>query len=278
MSHSYIEYQFTVSPAKPGVEILMAQLAAMGFESFIEEDTGLLAYIVKDAHDPEQLQNLQVLSNSEFTIHCRYKEIAEQNWNAMWESNFDPIIVDHRCAVRAPFHPKQNLPFDILIEPKMSFGTGHHETTHMMLQFVLDLEIQHKKVLDMGSGTGVLAILASLRGAFQIDAIDIDHWCYLNAIENAERNNCTNIQVHEGDVSLIGEKYDVILANINRNVLLKDIPFYAKALTTNGILILSGFYTEDLPMIQTQCEKFQLSYVSNLERKNWVAVKFQTPS
>ena len=153
------------------------------------------------------------------------KEIPKQNWNANWERNFNPIQIDRRCVVRAPFHEKPDVAYDIVIEPKMSFGTGHHETTHMMLQFILEHRFEDRSVLDMGSGTGVLAILAAMKGAAHIDAIDIDNWCYLNAQENVERNNCPQINVHEGDSDLLGpRKYDVILANINRNILLADIP------------------------------------------------------
>jgi ribosomal protein L11 methyltransferase len=165
--------------------------------------------------------------------------------------------------------------YDIVIEPKMSFGTGHHETTHMMLQHILETDFKSKSVLDMGSGTGVLAILAAMKGATDVDAIDIDNWCYLNAKENVERNNCNHINVHEGDASLLGnKKYDVIIANINRNILLNDIPTYVKCLKKEGILFLSGFYTEDMLIISEKCSEVGLQFISNLERNNWVAVMY----
>ncbi|MCL4167210.1 UNVERIFIED_CONTAM: hypothetical protein GTU68_009255 [Idotea baltica] len=177
--------------------------------------------------------------------------------------------------IRAPFHEKLDVIYDIVIEPKMSFGTGHHETTHMMLQHLLELDMKHKAVLDMGSGTGVLAILAAMRGAKSIDAIDIDNWCYLNAKENVERNNVEFISVYEGDASLLtAQRYDVIIANINRNILLEDIHTYANCLNPNGVLLLSGFYTGDLEMITKKCMDNKLRFQKNIEKNNWVAAKY----
>tara|TARA_R110002074_G_scaffold59183_1_gene144205 strand:- start:38207 stop:38749 length:543 start_codon:yes stop_codon:yes gene_type:complete len=177
--------------------------------------------------------------------------------------------------IRAPFHEPIGVEYDIVIEPKMSFGTGHHETTHMMLQHILQLNVKDKTVLDMGSGTGVLAILTAMKGATEIDAIDIDNWCYLNAKENVERNSMDFISVKEGDVLLIKDKkYDLIIANINRNILLADIPAYAHSLNKNGILLLSGFYTQDLEMITEKCKENSLKFEKNLERNNWVAAKY----
>jgi len=197
------------------------------------------------------------------------------NWNEEWEKNFSPIMVDEVCQVRAPFHPKLDTEFDIVIEPKMSFGTGHHATTHMMIQHILKEDWQDKKVLDMGCGTGVLAILSEMKGANPIDAIDIDNWCYLNTLENIERNNCKHISTYEGDAGLLeGKNYDTIIANINRNILLKDMATYANCLNEKGSLFLSGFYQEDLAIIKESCEKLGLSYESHLERDNWIAAKF----
>ena len=177
--------------------------------------------------------------------------------------------------MRAPFHEKTNAEYDIVIEPKMSFGTGHHETTHMMIQHILETDFTNKKTLDMGCGTAILAILAEMKGAQPIDAIDIDNWCYLNSIENAERNNCKHISVYEGDASLlVGKKYDIIIANINRNILLNDMQQYVACLNENGILFLSGFYTEDIPVISESCTSKGLTYVKQFERNNWVALKY----
>ncbi|WP_420574493.1 50S ribosomal protein L11 methyltransferase [Kordia sp.] len=275
MSTTYIGYTFKVQPTQPGTEILIAELGFAGFESFVENEEGVNAYIQKNDWHEGILDNIQILNNSEFQISYLKEEIAQVNWNEEWEKNFEPIEVDGKCAVRAPFHEKPSVTYDIVIEPKMSFGTGHHETTHMMLQHILNTDVADKKVLDMGCGTGVLAILAEMKGAKPIDAIDIDNWCYLNSLENVDRNNCQHISVYEGDVSLLdGKKYDIIIANINRNILLNDIPQYANCLNANGILFLSGFYTEDIPIITETCTKSKLKFEDKLEKNNWVALKF----
>lgn len=273
--NNYIEYSFTATPLQPATDILIAELGELLFDSFVETENGLLAYIKKEDWTNDVLKDIVILSNPEFKIEYDIKEIEQENWNATWEQNFNAIQVDEKCVVRAPFHEKPNVEYDIVIEPKMSFGTGHHETTHMMLQHILDTDFKGKSVLDMGSGTGVLAILAAKKDASTIDAIDIDNWCYLNAKENVERNNCDHINVYEGDVSLLqGRIYNIIIANINRNILLEDIPSYVKSLTKGGTLFLSGFYTEDIAIISEKCKECGLTYESNLERNNWVAVKF----
>lgn len=271
----YIEYRFTVVPGEPASDILIAQLGEVGFESFVEEEEAVLAYIQKEDWSSDILNGLTILENDRFEINYDYKEIEQENWNATWEQNFQPIVVDDICMIRAPFHESLDLQFDIVIEPKMSFGTGHHETTHMMLQHILQLDMKEKSILDMGSGTGVLAILAAMRGANSIDAIDIDNWCYVNAMENVARNKVDFINVFEGDVNLLKDKrYDIIIANINRNILLADIPAYARSLNKNGFLLVSGFYTEDLEMITKKCEEVQLKFEKNSERNNWVAAKY----
>jgi ribosomal protein L11 methyltransferase len=275
MSNIYIGYHFQINPLELGSEILIAELGEKAFESFIETETGISAYVQKELWSENILEYIQILDNSEFNISYTFEEIEQVNWNEEWEKNFEAIEVDGKCHVRAPFHEKTNAKYDIVIEPKMSFGTGHHETTHMMIQHILETDFTNKKTLDMGCGTAILAILAEMKGAQPIDAIDIDNWCYLNSIENAERNNCKHISVYEGDASLLsGKKYDIIIANINRNILLNDMQQYVDCLNTNGILFLSGFYTEDIPVISESCTSKGLSYVKQFERNNWVALKF----
>jgi len=272
----YIGYDFTVTPLQPAVEILIAELGYAGFESFVETETGVTAYIQKDEWRSDILEDIQILDSDEFEITFEFNEIEQVNWNAEWERNFNPIIVDDVCAVRAPFHEKFDTKYDIIIEPKMSFGTGHHETTHMMIQHILKNDFTDKIVLDMGCGTGVLAILAEMKGAKKLEAIDIDNWCYLNSVENVERNNCHKISVYEGDVSLLKNKaYDIIIANINRNILLQDIPEYATCLNAKGLLFLSGFYFDDIPVIEELCNKMNLKRVDTLQRNDWVALKFE---
>jgi ribosomal protein L11 methyltransferase len=178
-------------------------------------------------------------------------------------------------SIRAPFHENLHLQYDIVIEPKMSFGTGHHETTHMMVQHLLELDLTNKKTLDMGCGTGILAIFAEMKGALPIDAIDIDSWCYENSIENVERNNCEHISVIEGDATLlVNKKYDVIIANINRNILLNDMEAYMSCLNDNGIILFSGFYKEDIPIIDAEVVKYGLKLETVIERNNWVSLKY----
>ncbi|WP_242203721.1 50S ribosomal protein L11 methyltransferase [Aestuariivivens insulae] len=271
----YIGYQFKVSPLQPAVEILIAELGYAGFESFVETDEGVTAYIQKEEWYETILDDVQILKSDEFEITYTFEDIEQTNWNAEWEKNFNPIVVDNVCTVRAPFHDKPNTTYDIVIEPKMSFGTGHHETTHMMIQHILKNDFTNKSVLDMGCGTGVLAILAEIKGAKPIDAVDYDNWCYLNSLENVERNDCKYITVIEGDASVLkNKKYDIIIANINRNILLQDMATYTTSLNPNGMLFLSGFYNDDIPIIQKECEKHLLKFEEKLERNQWVSLKF----
>jgi ribosomal protein L11 methyltransferase len=275
MSNIYLGFHFSVEPKEIGSEILVAELGELPFESFIDSDSGIVAYIQKQFWTENILDDLHILSSPEFQISYTIEEIDQVNWNEEWEKNFEAIEVDGICHVRAPFHPKTDAKYDIVIEPKMSFGTGHHETTHMMIQHLLETDVKGKKTLDMGCGTAILAILAEMKGAQPIDAIDIDNWCYLNSIENATRNNCTQITVYEGDADLLKDKkYDLIIANINRNILLNDMQTYVDCLNKEGILLLSGFYNEDIPFIDASCTEKGLTYVKKFERNNWLSLKY----
>ncbi|WP_397303731.1 50S ribosomal protein L11 methyltransferase [Nonlabens ulvanivorans] len=279
MSHSvtdqiYIEYQFTITPLQPWNDVLIAQLGEAGFESFVETETGVTAYVLKSLDNDSILNDVEVLSNELVDIAFAKAEIEPTNWNAEWEKNFNPITVDNRCEVRAPFHEATGVEYDIVIEPKMSFGTGHHQTTHMMIQHLLNEDLTGLRVLDMGSGTGVLGILAQMRGAIDVDAIDIDTWCYENAIENVERNKADKVKVILGGAEqLEGKTYDFIIANINRNILLQDIPVYGESLKPGGTILFSGFYTEDLELIKEACNKVGIQYDSHMVRDNWVGLK-----
>ena len=275
MSNNYIEYHFRVSPQQPGTEILIAELGYTSFESFVETEDGVKAYIQKGECEDTILDGIQILTSREFDIQHTIKEIEQVNWNQEWENNFSSIDVDGRCRVRAPFHGKSDVDFDIIIEPKMSFGTGHHETTYMMLQFILETDFNNKKVLDMGCGTAVLAILSEMKGAVAIDAVDIDEWCYENSLENTLRNKCKLIDVYLGDIALVETKeYDIILANINRNILLQDIDKYSNCLTKNGVLFVSGFYDSDLNDIIGCCETNGLKLDEKKMKNDWVSAKF----
>jgi len=276
MQNTYIGYHFSVEPKELGSEILIAELGELAFDSFEETENGVSAYILKEFWNESILEDIYILTNDEFKISYTFEEIETVNWNEEWEKNFQPIDVNGICQVRAPFHESTNAKYEIVIEPKMSFGTGHHETTFMMIQHLLELDVENLKTLDMGCGTAILAILAEKKGAKPIDAIDIDNWCYLNSIENAERNNCHNITVYEGDASLLnqGQKYDLIIANINRNILLNDLNTYTNCLNSDGIVLLSGFYNEDIEAIDKCCTDLGLRFEKKLERNNWVSLKY----
>jgi ribosomal protein L11 methyltransferase len=275
MENIYIGYHFTVEPKELGSEILIAELGEKPFESFIETENGFSAFVQKHLWTADILEDIYIFSSDEFKISYTFEEIEQVNWNEEWEKNFEAIDVDGMCHVRAPFHPKTAAKYDIVIEPKMSFGTGHHETTHMMIQHLLENDVTGMKTLDMGCGTAILAILAEMKGAQPIDAIDIDNWCYLNSIENAERNSCKHITVYEGDAALLkGKKYDLIIANINRNILLNDMQAYVDCLNDKGTILFSGFYEEDIPFIDASCTEKGLTFVKKLQRNNWVSLKY----
>lgn len=276
MNADYIEYSFNLSPAIPGKDILIAELAEHGFEGFVENDNEVLAYIETTKSTPDILDKIEVLKSPDFKIHFSQRIIKNQDWNTQWESSFTSITIEDKCIVRASFHDKSKAKYDIIINPKMAFGTGHHATTFMMLQYLLDIDISERTVLDMGCGTGVLAILADKKGASKIEAIDIDEWCYENTLENIASNKCERIQVHKGDSSLLKNKvYDLILANINRNILLKDLKTYAKCLSKDGTLLLSGFYDKDLDMIKIEANKNNLIYSSHKSKSKWIAAEFK---
>jgi len=278
MDSIYIAYDFIVSPKEPATEMLIAQLGYIGFESFVENENGVVAYIQKKEWNSDKVEDLYLLNSNEFDITFNHSEIEQTNWNKEWEKNFNPIQVNGQVSIRAPFHENPSLNFDIVIEPKMSFGTGHHETTHMMVQHLLALDLKNKKVLDMGCGTGILAIFAEMKGAQPTDAIDIDSWCYQNSLENVQRNGCKHITVLEGDSSLLkGKEYDVVIANINRNILLSDMKIYTDCLSEKGVLLLSGFYKDDISIIESEVIKHGLVLDKMIQKNNWVALKYMKP-
>ena len=275
----FVCYDFNIEPAIPGCEILIAQLSQLGFDSFQEHENGISAYVDSKISSEIDPKDIQILNTGEFKISFEITSVEKQNWNIKWESNFEPIYVDNICCVRAPFHPKSDYKYDLVIEPKMSFGTGHHETTSMMISFILANEFTNSYVCDIGSGTGVLAILAEQRGANKIDAIDIDNWCYLNSLENIERNNSKNINVYEGEVEKLKNlRYDSIFANINLNVLLNDISTYAKMLNKNGVLYLSGFYKKDINKIEQEAKNSSLKLIETKQKNDWVSLKLSKVS
>jgi ribosomal protein L11 methyltransferase len=273
----YIEMICHPSQGAHTAELLVGVLADAGFESFTENDNGTLsAFIQSPLYTHELASRLSSEEFIEFLDSFLIKKIADENWNAVWESQYEPVLIDNRCMVRAPFHPKpEGVEFDIVIMPKMSFGTAHHETTRQMIQYLLGMDVSGKSLLDMGSGTAVLAILARLKGAFPVSAYDNDEWAFNNAVENVQSNNFADIEVLLGDGSLLaGKKFDIILANINRNILLNDIPVYCESLNAGGMLIMSGFYSEDLPLIELKANEAGLKLSTKRIENNWIAACF----
>ena len=269
---NYLEFSFNINPLQPWNEILMAELIEIGFDSFTEEHDGILAYIQKESFNETELKNLWLLNSDEVKITYTFQEMPNINWNEEWEKNFSPINVEDKVLIRAEFHePDPNL-HEIVITPKMSFGTGHHPTTHLMIQQMLEMDFQDKTVLDMGCGTSVLAIFAKQKGAGRTVAIDIDEWSVENSIENAERNGVA-LAISQGTAENLGaEKFDIILANINRNILISDIPTYVSVLNDGGQLLLSGLCFFDVDDIMEVCTEQGLKLKNKQQREEWMSL------
>lgn len=277
---NYIEVTFICNPCSEVItEVLSAQLSEIGFESFVNTEKGIAAYIQEGFFDKDAIDS--VLREFPIDAEISYSEelIVDRNWNEEWEKNyFQPLVIDDKCIIRSTFH-KDTTSFDynIYIDPKMSFGTGHHQTTELMIREILKEDFEGKAVLDMGCGTAILAILASMRGANPILAIDIDEWAYDNAKENLELNHISNIDVQIGGAELLDvakASFDIVLANINRNILLNDISSYTSVLNTGGLLYMSGFYIEDIPAITEECNRNGLTFIHSESKDNWAVVKF----
>ena len=272
MTYTQLNFTFNANAEVVG-DILSAQLADIGFESFVSVENGLEAFVQTSLFSEEALKTVLADFPLETEINYTLQQIEDKNWNEEWEKHyFQPIVIDNLCCIHSSFHHVEgDFQYRILIDPKMAFGTGHHQTTMLILKEILAMDLAGKSVLDMGCGTAVLAILASMRGANPVTAIDIDEWAYNNALENTQLNNTENIRVLCGGAELLGdETFDVIFANINRNILLEDTPAYAKVLNEGGVLIMSGFYKEDIPMIREKIEECGLAFLHFMELENWV--------
>ncbi|MFT7035568.1 MAG: ribosomal protein L11 methyltransferase [Cyclobacteriaceae bacterium] len=258
-------------------EIMLAELGEIGFETFEETDSSLMAYIPKENFKQHVLEEVTSKYQGAFEFEVSIGSVEKENWNKQWEENYDPIVVDDRCIVRASFHKiDKKFPIEIIITPKMSFGTGHHATTWQMLKLQLDTDFSEKTVLDVGSGTGVLAIMAAKLGAKSIEASDIDDWCIENSLENFEHNDLPDVRMRKGEITNLNfdNPFDIILANINKNVLLNEISYYADLLVENGKLFLSGFYETDIKDIVVCAKKSNLSQVRYILKDNWAAMIF----
>jgi ribosomal protein L11 methyltransferase len=259
-------------------DVLTAQLGEIGYESFLETETGVEAFIPVPYYHEDNLFEVIKSFEEDFTFVVHREVIKSRNWNEVWEKNyFKPLVIKDECVIRAPFHtdfPKAK--YEIVIEPNMAFGTGNHETTSMMVETILENDMENKTVLDMGCGTGILGILASMKGAKKVTAIDIDEWSFNGANENAALNHIVNMTVKQGDAGLLGsEKFDVIFANIHKNVLINDMPAYFEVLQPTGLLVMSGFYAEDIPDIKSKAESLGLKDNGFKTKNNWVAYAFK---
>lgn len=276
----YLEIKLVITPSDPWKDIFTSMMADAGCDSFMdgEGEDDLLCYIPEKDYDESVIKEIvEGHGFPDVKVVCSVQEMPDKDWNAEWEANYTPVMIADRCYVRAPFHPAcQDAEYEIIIEPKMSFGTAKHATTYQMAEYVLETDVKGKALLDMGAGTGVLAILAHMRGANPVTAIDIDEWAFRNGLENVQHNHCPEVKVLLGDASILGdEKYDIILANINRNILLNDIPTYVSCLNEHGLLFMSGFYDgKDLEAIKECCQKNGMQYVSHKVKDQWVAAKF----
>ncbi len=275
----YIELRCEILPYDVNIaEILTAELSTLNFESFVNNDNELLAYIKEDDWKESLLELLYIVNNEEYSFNFSHKKIEQQNWNKNWEENyFKPIIVDNQCVVKSSFHKDfPDAKYIISIDPKMAFGTGHHETTYLMIQEIINLDVANSSILDMGCGTGILAILSAMKGATNILAVDYDIWSYNSTIENIKLNKTDDISVLHGDItSLDNRKYDIIFANINKNVLLADIPEYAKRMNKNAILMLSGFYESDFYDINEVASRSNLKMIKKQTKNTWMMLKYK---
>ena len=274
---NYLEAIFLIEPYEEYIsDVLAEELGELGFESFVTTEESLAAYIPENKFDENKVKELLADFPFEASINYKLNQIESKNWNEEWEKHFfEPIVIGNECVIHSSFH--QNVPkatYEIVIDPKMAFGTGHHETTSLVIGELLKMDLDGKKLLDMGCGTAVLAILASMRGAKDIVAIDIDTWCTENSLENLEVNGISNIDVKLGGAELLeGMHFDIVLANINRNILLADMEKYVDCLSSGGELYMSGFYKEDIPLIEAEANINGLKMTDFKEKNNWVVVK-----
>lgn len=276
--NDYIEVRFDISPCDEVVtDVLAAMLCDVGFESFVPDATGLVSYIKIELFSKKNIEGIIEQFPMSVSISWHSEKIEGQDWNHEWEKNyFQPIIVKDKCVIHSSFHTEiPSLPYDIVIDPKMAFGTGHHATTSLIIEQLLSMDLKNKSVIDMGTGTGILAILSAMCGANPVSAIEIDEFAYTNALENIKLNKTEHINVLHGDAQRLAmlDECDVFLANINRNIIVGDLSAYSSKLKPNGTMFLSGFYEDDIPVIMQEADKYKLKYISHTEKERWSCVK-----
>jgi ribosomal protein L11 methyltransferase len=255
--------------------MLTAELFEKGFDSFVEEEESLLAYIPVTMYNEDLMKDL-VYFHHHPEVKYEVRPLEDKNWNKEWESNYQPVTIAGKCHVRAPFHPPvENIAYEIIIEPKMAFGTAHHETTQLMAAWLLELDVEGIEVLDMGCGTGILAVLANKMGARYVTGIDNDEWAWRNGLDNFRINKVAEGDVYQGDATLIGkDRFDLILANINRNVLLQDMKSYFEGMHDHGLLLLSGFYQKDMDAITASASGLGLQLTGARNLNDWAVMLF----
>ncbi len=273
----YIELDIKVTPRQPGTDLLISELSENGFESFVETENGFLAYIPAKDFSESSVNSIHAFENEMGEVEFSKKTIPAQNWNAEWEKDYQPIFISNKLLIRAPFHaPVSGMEMELVIQPQQSFGTGHHPTTRLMAEKLLTMPLEKRYVLDMGCGTGVLAILANKLGASKVIGIDIETNSVENARENAGRNSVVDVTIEEGTENQIqGRKFDIVLANINKNVLLKAMGIYADAMNGNGELLLSGFFITDVDELKSEANKNGLNFISVESDGEWALVHFK---
>lgn len=277
--NDFIELRFNLNPFHPWADVLSQDLADIGYDSFVQDEPHLMAYIREDKFNEIDVQRQLDSYKGIFKSSFIFSSIPTRNWNSEWEAGFKPVKISGRICIRAPFHPADpNMEFDIILSPKMAFGTGHHATTSLMMAEMLEVNFKGKSVLDVGCGTAILSILAEKLGCISVLAIDNDEWAVSNAAENTVMNHCVRIMVENAEIQNVEEKtFNVILANINRNVITADIDKYAEKLSAGGHLLLSGFQTEDLSIVHSAAEKFNFKSIAVRTENNWVMMHLSKP-
>jgi len=267
----YTEVDIKLEQIDPFIDIVVARLNEIEFEAFAEDEYGVKAYVKTHLLDKDAVKEILSEISDLTELSFSFSKVNKENWNAQWECNYSPVFINENCVIRANFHVDvPNLKYEIVINPKMSFGTGHHETTFLMMNEMFDLDFTDKSVLDIGSGTGILSILASKLGAHNIVGIDHEEWAFKNSNENVRLNNVDNINFIHGDVNSIGnQKYDIVLANINRNTIINDMQEYVDRMNTSARILLSGFLSEDIPLILNKAEYFGLELVVLKNKNKW---------
>ena len=276
MNDDILRFTFSISPTKPGTEILIAELSQLNFDVFEETNSGVNAYIKKTLFDDTELKKVKIFNSNEFQIKYEIESIKNVNWNKKWEQNYKPVLIYPNCIIRAPFHKKTEFEYEIVIKPEMSFGTGHHETTRLIIEYLLEMNLNNKSICDVGCGTGILSILCDKKGAKSVDAIDINRNAFQSSKENIKINKCQNINLsNTPPESLIGNYYDLIISNITLNTLMNNFKNFSLISKKQSKILLSGFYESDVEMVANRLMLYDYNLVNYKTKNKWVSTLFQ---